>query len=60
MDENKKWCDFSHFDEILEANKKSFLIKKRRKNKNSKIGNICEKILKKILLPKTKKSFHDL
>lgn len=60
VDENKKWCDFSHFEKILEANKNSIFIKKRRKNKNSKIGNICEKILKKILLPKTEKSFHDL
>jgi hypothetical protein len=60
IDINKKWCDFSHFREILEANKNSLLIKKIRKNRSSWIGNTCEEILKKILIPKTEKSFHNL
>lgn len=54
--ENKKWCNFDTFAEIIENNKNYILIKKDKKNKNWIFWNLIEKIIKKIWFPKTLRS----
>lgn len=60
IEENRKWCNFDDYNQIIEENKKSIVFKKSTSNYNCKILNSLEKILKSIFLPRTKSSFKNL
>lgn len=57
---NKRWTDLSLYEDILQANKKFLVIEKNNPKVPWFFGNILEKILKKIFLPKTLKHFEKL
>jgi predicted nucleotidyltransferase len=58
--ENKKWCDFDDYKNIIKNNKNYISYKKNTSKYNCKLLNLLENILKSIFLPKTKKSFKSL
>ncbi len=58
--ENKKWCDFDDYKDIIKKNKNYIIYKKNTSSYDCKILNLFEKLLKSLFLPKTKKSFKKL
>lgn len=60
INENKKWCDFDSYINIIEENKKHIIYKKNTSKYNCKLINLIEAFLKYIFLPKTKRSFKKL
>ena len=57
---NSSWADFSLYQNMLEENTKYIFSSSEKVSKNTKIWNWIEKVLKKIFLPKTKKSSEKL
>jgi hypothetical protein len=51
--ENKKWCNFDYFKEIIKENEKYIIIKREKNDVSYNIGNFLEKIIKNIWLKKT-------
>lgn len=56
----KSWADFSEYEEILKKNREFLSFSSQKWWNNSKAGDIFEKLLKKIFLPKTNRSFEKL
>ncbi len=60
IEENKKWCNFDDYENIIGNNKNSYFYKRNTSNYDFKLLNLIEKLLKSFFLPKTKKSFKKL
>lgn len=60
INENKNWCDFNSYINIIKENRKHIIYKKNTSKYNYKLINLIEALLKYIFLPKTKKSFKKL
>jgi hypothetical protein len=60
IEENKKWCDFDDYKDIIKNNKNYIVYRKNTSNYDCKLLNLIEKLLKSFFLPKTKKSFKKL
>ncbi|MFA5917098.1 MAG: hypothetical protein WC850_02580 [Candidatus Gracilibacteria bacterium] len=60
IEENKKWCNFDDYKDIIKNNKNYIVYKQNTSKYNCKLINLLEKFLKSIFIPKTKKSFKEI
>jgi hypothetical protein len=60
INENKKWCDFDKYKNIIKNNKDFIIYKQNTSKYNCKLINLLEKLLKSVFITKTKKSFKEI